>query len=65
MIKTDYIAITLFVIGVCVSALLWGLFIHPSSVLILFVSAVLGVWYFAYRTRWWKKKSEKESEGGA
>lgn len=63
--KADYVVIALVVTGWCVSALLWGLYIHPSSVLILYGSTVLRAWYSAYRTCWWKKKNERDIEDGA
>ena len=65
MKKADYVVIALVVTGWCASALLWGLYIHPSSVLILYGSTVLGVWYWACRYPWWKKKKERDTEDSA
>ncbi|MFX1341053.1 MAG: hypothetical protein ACFFAL_00020 [Promethearchaeota archaeon] len=61
MKKADYIAIALLVTSHCVGALLWGLYFHPSSVLILYFTTVLGVWYWAWRNPWWKKKKERDT----
>jgi hypothetical protein len=60
MKKGDYIVIALFVTGVCVSALLWGLYTHPFSVLILYFSVLLVSRYCADRYPWWKKKNERD-----
>jgi len=65
MKKADYIVIALFVTANCLGALLWSLYIHPFSVLILYFSTLLVVRYCADRYPWWKKKNERNSEGGA
>jgi hypothetical protein len=65
MKKADYIVIALFVSGHCVGALLWSLYFHVASVPILYVTTVLGAWYWAWRNPWWKKKSKRDTEDEA
>ncbi len=65
MKKGDYIVIALFVTANCVGALLWGLYSHPFSVLILYFSTLFVIRYCADRYPWWKKKKERDTEDGA
>jgi hypothetical protein len=65
MMKTDYIVIGVFVAGEAVGALLWTLQYYWYSVPVLYMVTLLGVWYLAYRTRWWKKRTERDAEHSA
>ena len=55
------LVIALVVTGWCVSALLWALFTHPFSVLILYFSTLFAARYCADRYPWWRKKNERDS----